>query len=174
MLLTSTVTIRQAFRADLPRIVEIYNAAIPTRLATGDLEPISVESRQGWFQEHLPNQYPIWVAETETGEVIGWLSFQLFYGRLAYRKTAEVSLYICPNYQRRGLGKMLIEAGIKACANLEITTLVGFIFAHNLPSLYLFEKMGFQRWGYLPAVAQMDDQTRDLVIVGLQINPSVS
>ncbi len=28
---------------DLPRIVEIYNQAIPTRLSTADLEPVTIE-----------------------------------------------------------------------------------------------------------------------------------
>jgi phosphinothricin acetyltransferase len=168
MLLENEVNIRQAFRTDLPRIVEIYNASIATRQSTGDLEPISVESRQGWFQEHSPQQYPIWVAET-AGQVIGWLSFQLFYGRLAYRKTAEISLYIAPEHQRRGIGKLLIQQGIEACPSLQITTLVGFIFAHNIPSLSLFAKMGFQRWGYLPEVAEIDGTKRDLVIVGLKL-----
>ena len=40
---------RDARAADLPRIVEIYNASIPARLATGDLEPVSIESRKAWF-----------------------------------------------------------------------------------------------------------------------------
>lgn len=31
---------------DLPRIVEIYNQAIPTRLSTADLEPVTIESKK--------------------------------------------------------------------------------------------------------------------------------
>jgi phosphinothricin acetyltransferase len=168
MLLESAVRVREAFRTDLPRIVEIYNASIPSLQSTGDLEPIAVESRLGWFQEHSTQQYPIWVAEVEA-QVIGWISLQLFYGRLAYRKTAEVSLYISPDYQGQGVGTLLLHQAIQTCPSLEITTLIGFIFAHNAPSLRLFEKMGFQRWGYLPEVAQMEDTKRDLVILGLQI-----
>lgn len=33
---------RKAVHADLPRIVEIYNQIIPSRLATADLEPVTV------------------------------------------------------------------------------------------------------------------------------------
>lgn len=37
---------------DLPRIVEIYNQAIPTRLSTADLEPVTIESKKAWFDAH--------------------------------------------------------------------------------------------------------------------------
>ena len=41
----SEIQIRHAERDDLPRIVEIYNATIPSREVTADTEPISVENR---------------------------------------------------------------------------------------------------------------------------------
>ena len=53
--------------------------------------------------------------------------------------------------------------------DLEITALVGLIFAHNEPSIRLFEQLGFSRWGYLPGIAQMDDQMRDLTIMGRHV-----
>src|SRR5437773_2631091 len=37
------MTVRDATEADLPAIVAIYNAAIPGRTATADLEPVTVE-----------------------------------------------------------------------------------------------------------------------------------
>ena len=43
--------IRNAVDGDLERIVEIYNAAIPGRLATADTAPVSVEARRGWFRD---------------------------------------------------------------------------------------------------------------------------
>jgi phosphinothricin acetyltransferase len=45
---------------------------------------------------------------------------------------------------------------------------MAIIFAHNQPSLRLFEKFGFQRWGYLPQVAELDGVERDGVILGLR------
>jgi L-amino acid N-acyltransferase YncA len=47
--------------------------------------------------------------------------------------------------------------------------LLGFIFAHNEPSLRLFAKFGFERWGYLPKVAELDEVERDLVIMGKRV-----
>jgi L-amino acid N-acyltransferase YncA len=82
--------IRDASVAHLPAIVAIYSAAIPERMATADLEPINVESRREWFNEHLPSSRPLWVVE-EAGEIKGWFSLEAFYGRPAYHASAEVS-----------------------------------------------------------------------------------
>jgi phosphinothricin acetyltransferase len=101
-------------------------------------------------------------------KIVGWLSFQSFYGRPAYRATAELSLYVAPTHLRQGIGYRLLEDAIRRSPELEIETLLGFIFAHNEPSLKLFEKFGFQRWGYLPKVAKLDSIDRDLAILGLK------
>ncbi len=162
------MTIRDALETDLPAIIAIYNAAIPNRVATGDLEPVSVNSRLSWFYEHIPHYRPIWVMEVE-GEIVGWLSFQSFYGRPAYQATAEISIYVTLAYQRRGVGRQLLSQAIQQSSSLGIKTLLGFVFAHNKPSLQLLETLGFQRWGYLPKVAELDNVERDLVILGRPI-----
>jgi len=159
------MTIRDATEADLPAIVEIYNAAIPGRMATADTEPVSLESRRAWFADHAPDVRPLWVASLDRG-VVGWLSFQSFYGRPAYRATAEISVYVAPGHRRAGVARALLARAIDGGPHLRLRTLLGFVFAHNAPSLGLFEGLGFQRWALLPRVAELDGVERDLVIVG--------
>ncbi|MGL5808030.1 MAG: GNAT family N-acetyltransferase [Xenococcaceae cyanobacterium] len=160
--------IRDASETDLPRIVEIYNDSIPDRLATADIEPVSIASRIAWFHSHNPHTRPIWVMETE-GIIVGWLSFNSFYGRPAYQKTVELSLYVDRDRQRQGIGTKLLERGIRESPNLGLSSLLGFIFAHNEPSLRLFQRYQFQQWGYLPKVAELDGVERDVVILGRRI-----
>lgn len=162
------VKIRDALTPDLPRIVEIYNAAIPDRMATADTDPISVDSRQLWYQAHTPTKRPLWVAQVNE-EIVGWLSFESFYGRPAYCATTEISIYIAPTNQHQGIGRQLLERAIFRSPEIGVKTLVGFIFAHNTPSLRLFEKCGFREWGYLPRVAELDEIERDLIIMGRRI-----
>lgn len=157
--------IRDAVEADLTAIVDIYNCSIPTRMATGDLQPISVESRKTWFQEHSPKTHPLWVMEKE-GTIAGWLSFQYFYGRPAYAATAEVSIYISPDFRRQGVGKLLLQRAIDTSPQLGLKTLLAFIFAHNHPSLQLFTQHQFESWGHLPKIADLDGVERDLIIMG--------
>ena len=159
---------RLATRDDLPRIVEIYNSTVASRMVTADLEPVSVESRERWFDDHRPQSRPLWVVERGE-DVAAWLSFSSFYGRPAYDATAEVSIYVGERFRRRGIGAYLLGAAIEHAPAIAVNTLLGFIFAHNLPSLALFERFGFARWGHLARVAVLDGIERDLVIVGRRI-----
>jgi phosphinothricin acetyltransferase len=165
------MTVRDATRADLTTIVAIYNAAIPGRMATADTAPVSPQSRQVWFEEHDPARRPLWVACVERS-VVGWLSFQSFYGRPAYQATAEISVYVAPGQRRGGIGRGLLGRAVEAAPRLGLKTLVGFVFGHNEPSLRLFTGFGFQRWALLPGVAELDGIERDLVILGLRVDRS--
>jgi L-amino acid N-acyltransferase YncA len=164
------VIIRDATEADLPTIVAIYNAAIPGRMATADTEPVSVDSRMPWFREHTATHRPLWVALRDES-IVGWLSFQSFYGRPAYHATSEVSVYVSPGHQRTGVGRALLAKAIDTGPQLGLTTLLGFIFGHNEPSLRLFRDLGFEQWASLPRVAELDGIERDLVIVGRRACP---
>ena len=160
--------IRNAVETDLSAIVTIYNASIPGRLATADLNPVSVESRLEWFYQHSSTSRPILVMETDK-VILGWLSFQSFYGRPAYQATAEISIYVSPVYQRQRVAYKLLESAVFLSPSLGLNTLLGFIFAHNQPSIKLFELFGFQTWGHLPQVANLDAIERDLLIMGRKI-----
>ena len=157
--------IRDAVEVDLPAIIQIYNATVPTRMVTAELEPTTVEARLPSFREHSPEQYPFWVAESD-GRVIGWLDFKRFLPRGAYRGTAEISVYVDENFRGRGVGQRLLQHAITRAPSLGIAALVGLIFGHNEPSLKLFERLGFERWAFLPGVAQLDGVQRDLVMLG--------
>jgi phosphinothricin acetyltransferase len=68
-----------------------------------------------------------------------------------------------------GVGRQLLTQAIYHSPSIGLKTLLGFIFAHNQPSLQLFESLGFQRWGYLPQVAELDGVERDLLIMGYRL-----
>ena len=158
--------IRLAQNADLPAIVEIYNQAIQTKHSTGDLEPLQVEDRLTWFREHLPDQYPIFVAEVQ-GQVAGWCSLSAYRpGRAAFRFTAEISYYIAFANQRQGIGTALMEHALTACPALQIRHLFAIVLEGNEGSIRLLKKMGFEKWGTLPRVADFDGKEVDHLYYG--------
>lgn len=159
--------IRDAQTADLPRIVEIYNAAIPGRQATADTAPLTVVSREPWFREFDPERRPLWVLERPAA-ICGWLSLRSFYGRPAYQATVEAAVYTAPEALRTGVGAELIAHTVAAAPRLGIRTILAFVFGHNGPSLALFRRCGFRDWGKLPRVAELDGVERDLLILGLR------
>jgi L-amino acid N-acyltransferase YncA len=160
--------VRDARAEDLPAIVAIYNETIPTRQATADLEEVSVESRQTWFERHGPGHHPLWVAEAD-GAVAAWLSFETWHERPAYARSAEVSVYVRSDQRRRGLGRLLLTRAIDRAPELGLRTLLGVVFAHNAGSVRLFEAFGFERWGLLPGIAELDGVERDVVILGRRV-----
>jgi len=160
---------RNATPDDLTRIVAIYNSTVPTRMVTADTEPVSVESRLAWFNEHNPVNRPLWVIEDNHQQVLGWVSFQSFYGRPAYAATAEISIYLDASQRGKGIGKEVLQYSIDRAKQFAVKTLLGFIFAHNEPSLKLFRQMGFEDWATLPNIATLDGIERSLKILGKRI-----
>lgn len=161
---------RIANESDLLAIVSIYNSTVASRQSTADTVEVTVESRREWFKQHSPDKRPLMVHERDN-RIVAWVSFQSFYGRVAYDHTAEISIYLAPECRGQGLGKTLLTEALSLTARLGIKTIVGFVFSHNAPSLRLFESLGFKEWGRLPDIAEMDGKEFSLSIVGKRVNP---
>ncbi len=160
---------RIAREYDLKEIVDIYNSTVPSRLATADTMPVTVESKLTWFRQHTPGSRPLMVHEQDD-EIAAWVSFQSFYGRPAYQGTAEISIYVKENFRHHGLGRQLLADALEMTGSLGIKHVVGFIFSHNTPSLKLFQSFGFEEWGRLPDIAEMDGREYSLSILGKRVN----
>ena len=160
--------IRHARPTDLPAVVAIYNASIPGRMATADMVPVTVAQREEWFRAFDPASRPLWIYDVG-GAPAGWLGLRSFYGRPAYHRTVESAVYVAPDHQRHGIARSLLGHALAEAPSLGIATVLGFIFAHNAPSIRLFEAYGFSRWGLLPRVCEMDGVERDVAILGRRI-----
>ncbi|MGE4293142.1 MAG: N-acetyltransferase family protein [Desulfovibrio sp.] len=159
---------RPATEQDLPQIVAIYNSTIASRLSTADTEEVSIASKLPWFANHIPGKRPILVHEMG-GKIVAWVSFESFYGRPAYDHTAEVSIYVDSEYRGNGLGRRLLQEALSLTSELNIITLLAYVFSHNMPSLRLFKSLGFEEWGNLPNIAEMDGREYSLSILGKRI-----
>lgn len=165
---TQDLTIRDATLEDLPDIVAIYNTAILGRSATAVLKPVTVEGQRGWFDAHSADRRPLWVAERD-GKKLGWIGLADFLPRAAYHITAELSLYIDRDYQRHGIGRQLLQAMIEYTPSIGVENLISLVFAHNEGSIRLHEKLGFDHWGKMPQVTELDGVRRDVVVLGKRI-----
>lgn len=165
----SSLIYRDALFSDLPDIVRIYNSTVAGRMATADTEEVSVASKVAWFDAHEPERRPLWMVETTSGDLVGWLSFQNFYGRPAYNGTAELSIYLNERQRGKGYGKAILRYAIVQAPSLLIHHILAFIFAHNHPSMKLFLDAGFEEWGNFPDIAVLDGIQRSLIILGLKV-----
>ena len=163
------IYIRLARIDDLPAIVAIYNQAVESKHSTADTEPLQVEDRKAWFREHPPATHPVFVAELD-GQTAGWSSLSAYRaGRAALRYTAEISYYVEETHQRRGIATALVRHAIAACPDLRIKNLFAIVLEHNASSIRILEKAGFEKWGFLPRVADFEGEECGHYYFGMRI-----
>jgi len=169
--------VQRASKEDLAEVLAIYNQSIPGKQATANLTLVTLEERTAWFDEHLDSSTrPIYVvkalpegdADRQSTKlpIVAWGSFSDLYARTAYHISTEISIYLNQDYQSKGLGSLLTRWMLTQAPSLGIRNIVALIFAHNQPSLGLFRKLGFEQWGYMPEVCDMDGFIADVVMLG--------
>jgi L-amino acid N-acyltransferase YncA len=158
--------VRLAVPGDLPRLVEIYNQAIESR-ANAYLSPFSVAERRAWFDEHAPDEYPIFVFDD--GGVQGYLSLSPYRGRPALRRTAELSYYVDYARHGQGIGSALMERAVAEAPQAGKRILLAIVFDTNAASIRLLEKYSFSRWGFLPEVAEIGGRLRGHLYYGRKV-----
>ncbi|HXG46133.1 MAG TPA: GNAT family N-acetyltransferase [Methylomirabilota bacterium] len=146
------MNIRPATHADLPAILEIYNEAVLNTTGTYDYEPRSLEQRRQWFEERRQGGYPVFVAEEETGRIVGWSALNPYHSRPGYRFTAENSVYIAADRRGQGVGKRLLAPLIDAARQRGLHAIIAAIDATNAASVRLHERFGFKVVGQFKEV----------------------
>jgi len=148
--------IREATFDDIVSINDIYNQSIPSQISTTDILTVSISKRRKWFKDHVKENYPVFVAEIN-GEVIGWIALSPYRpGRLALKQTAEVSYFIRKDYQKTGIGTKLLNLIIEKSPEYGFKNLFAILLERNIASIKLLEKMGFEKWAFLPKVANFN------------------
>ena len=140
------IKLRNGTSSDLPDMVEIYNHYVRETAITFDIEPATLDSRQTWFAQFVDvGPHQLIVAEEE-GEVLGYASAAAFRTKPAYARSVEVTIYLKPGVEGRGLGGALYR---ELFARLSKTGAVHRAYAvialPNDASVALHERMGFQR-----------------------------
>ena len=148
--------IREANFDDIISINDIYNQSIPSKSSTADILPLPISDRKKWLKDHQKENYPVFVAEIND-EVIGWISLSPYRpGRLALKQTAEVSYFIRKDYQKMGIGTKLMNYVIEKSPEYEFKNIFAILLDRNIASIKLLEKLGFEKWAFLPKVANFD------------------
>ena len=78
----------------------------------------------------------------------------------------EISIYVDRAHQNRGIGQLALHFAEQQLAQLKIETVLAFIFDVNQASQRLFRKNGYEKWGHLPNVANIDGSLVGLDILG--------
>src|SRR5207244_2499209 len=94
-----------------------------------DEDPVSLDQQLVWFQDHDRSGHPVFVAEQNSGRVIGWSSLTAFRQRSAYRFTLEDSIYVAADERGAGVGRTLLPPLIQAARELSAHSIIAAIDA---------------------------------------------
>lgn len=164
------MNVRVATYTDLPAILAIYNESGVGTTASADLEPLTLEQRTAWFDEHIANGYPVLVAEDESGRVVGWASLSAYHRKPGYRFTAEDSVYVALDQLGKGIGALLLPRLIEAGRAAGYHTILAVIGGTNEASVRLHERNGFKYAGTVRDVIRKFDRWQDIVYMQLILN----
>jgi len=142
-----------------PGVREIYLAGIAGGNATFETEAPSWEE---WDAKHLTFGRIVAVVEDD---VKGWAALSPVSTRAAYRGVAENSVYVAPEAQGRGLGRLLLQTLIVESEANGIWTLQTSIFPENVVSIQLHLVCGFKEVGYRERISRLNGVWRSTVFM---------
>ena len=143
------MSIRPATEKDLPEILEIYGPYVLNTTHSFEYTVPSLEEFTHRFQT-ITRQFP-WLVWEEAGKVTGYAYGSAPFERAAYRWCAEVSIYLAPEFQGKGIGKKLyaVLEAILACQGYRLA--YSIVTAENTGSLAFHKAVGYEFLAEFPA-----------------------
>ncbi len=146
-------TLRPATKDDVKEITDIYNYYVINSVVTFDIEKTTEAT---WLDklEYLNGlDLPFIVAQSASGDVLGFAYVAPWRAKAAYRRTVENTIYLRPAAIGKRLGtKLLAELIVqsKAAGVREIVAVISDKGADT--SIALHEAFGFKKQGHLAKV----------------------
>jgi len=162
--------IRPARPSDIATITRIYAHAVRHGTASFELEPPEQAEMARRQDALIAGGFPYLVAED--GGILGYAYAGPYRARPAYRFTVEDSVYIAPEAQRRGLGRLLLErliAESETRGYRQMIAVIGDSAQHA--SIALHAALGFRLIGTFAAVGFKFDRWLDTVLMQRPLGP---
>lgn len=134
---------------DWEQVKLIYQEGILTGNATFENDASDWDK---WDSNHIPACR--FVARSGA-EIFGWAALSPVSNRCVYSGVAEVSVYVCKEYQRQGIGSALLAALVNSSELNGLWTLQAGIFSENTKSIDLHKKLGFREVGIRKKIGKM-------------------
>lgn len=166
--------IRDALETDLPALRDIFNDAVLNTTAIWMDNVVDLANRQAWFAARAQQGYPILVAESPPGQVVGYASFGDWRPFDGFCHTVEHSVYIRADQRGKGLGPQLLTALIERAKACDKHVMVAAIESGNAASIGLHQRLGFAITGQMPQVGRKFGRWLDLTFMQLILTPERS
>ena len=140
--------IRFATEHDLSAMLDIYRPYVENTTYSFEYDVPSMAVFTRRFRDHVA-QFP-WLVWEEEGTVLGYAYAGAPWERAAYRWCAEVSIYLLPEAQGRGIGTRLCRALEKVLFYQGYLRIYALITAENKSSVAFHKKLGYTVRGEMP------------------------
>jgi L-amino acid N-acyltransferase YncA len=165
MSLVAGPLIRPSTAADVTSISHIYAYHVMQGTATFEITPPTAEEMARRRDAILEEGLPYLVAESG-GVVAGYAYTGLYRPRPAYRYTVEDSIYLHPDYLRKGIGKQLLAELIRQCELGRWRQMIAVIGdSANTASIRVHENAGFFHAGTFQSVGWKFGRWLDTVLM---------
>ncbi len=146
-------TIRPVQDRDVPDIREIYNYYVTNSVVTFDEKRWTLAQWRDKIEYLAKLKMPFLVAESPSGQILGYALVQPMSSKTAYRYSVENSIYLGQAATGKGLGRALLEALMVACEQAGIREMVAVISDKGAEaSVALHERLGFVEVGRMGKV----------------------
>jgi L-amino acid N-acyltransferase YncA len=160
------ITIRNLNPTDIPVITAIYAHHILHGTGTFDETPLTQEDMQARLDKVRAQGLPWLIAQDETGDIAGYAYAMQFHTRFGWRFTLESSVYVAPEQQRQGIGRLLMSELISRCEKLGYRQMIAAIGdSENHGSIGLHKAMGFEPAGIYRTVGLKFGRWLDVVLM---------
>lgn len=157
--------IRPVTDNDIKAVTDIYAYYAENKEVTFEWEAPTLAEMQARAQAVRQLGYPYLVIE-EDGKVVGYAYVAPFRGRIGWKWTVEVSIYLAPDMGHQGYGSLLLNALIKACEKTtDIRMLVSTIASNGIASIRLHQKAGFRIIGTMLDAGYKFGEWHDIVFM---------
>ena len=139
--------IRTGKLADVSSITDIFNYYIEHSNARFEESPLSLDNRLKWFSQFEPDsRHQIYVA-SDNGKLIGFACSQPYRAMAAFDETVEVTVYLAPFIQGKGVGSKLYEKLFSAIQAHGVHRVLSGVALPNEASIALHKRFGFREVG---------------------------
>ncbi|MGB6535874.1 MAG: N-acetyltransferase family protein [Xanthobacteraceae bacterium] len=166
------VLIRPAGSGDVGAITLIYDDAVKHGTATFEIEPPDEAEMLRRQQALLVRSYPYLVAEY-AGTIAGYAYAGPYRDRRAYDWSVEDSIYLAPEFQRRGIGRLLLTrlvAQSEAQGWRQMIAVIGD--SAQAASIAVHARAGFSFVGTLRSVGYKRGRWLDTVLMQRSLGES--
>ncbi len=145
----------------LPEVASIYNYYVLNTSATFHAHPLSTDEMRELVFFESPRYKTYAIVDDHT--LFGYLIITQHKKREAYDGTAEVTIYLKPEYTGKGIGSPALRFAEEVAKKFGIHVLVATICGENNMSIKLFEKNGFVKCAHYKEVGKKFGQWLDVV-----------